>query len=105
MSTAPRAKFGAMSTPTPDGRRPASRSGLDPLVGPAGGADDHVHARCDAVGDVAGRRVGHRELDRDVGATEVAEVVTDVEAADQLEVVGVVDGARTPSSPSGHPRR
>ena len=93
MSTAPMAKLGAMRTPTRGSPPSCSRSVVEALLRPAGGADDDVHTLRDAVRDVGRRRVGHRELDDDVGAGEVAQVVALVEAADELEVGGVLDRA------------
>ena len=46
------------------------------------------------MGEVAGRRVGHGQLDRDVGAPQVAEVVADVEATDEFHVRGRLDRLR-----------
>ena len=87
------AKFGATSTPTSGlpvelrARRASSLSWV-----PAGRPHDDVRPTIDAVGDVDGRGVRHRELDHDVSATEVTEVVAQVEATYQLEVRRGLDG-------------
>ena len=61
-------------------RPPGSRSASTRSSSQPGGADHDVDATVDAVGDVGRRGVRHGELDRHVGATEVAQVVAVVEA-------------------------
>ena len=68
VSTAPMAKFGAMSTPVPGEAASQPRSGRQPLLGPAGGADHGVDAVPDAVLQVAHDGVGVGQVDRDLGA-------------------------------------
>lgn len=81
------AKFGAMSTPTPGCAATCSRSAANRLA-PPGGPHDDMHPTRHTVGDVGRRRIRHRELDNDVGPTEVTQLVSDIEPADELEPIG-----------------
>ena len=69
------------------------------VVGPASGADDGVTPCCQAVGTLAVDAWARKNSTTASAPTEVAQLVADVEASRQLEVVGVVDGARTPVAP------
>ena len=69
--------------------------GRQPLVRPAGGADDGVDAVGQAELQVAQDGVRKGEVDRDLGARlgQRAERVAAAEGRDQFHVVGALDGA------------
>ncbi len=90
-STAPSAKFGATSTPTPGASVERRADGVELLRRPAGRADDGVHAVPDAGQHVVERDVGHREDDGDVGVRDRRDVVAEVDPRAELEVAGRLD--------------
>ena len=103
-STAPSAKFGATRTPTSGRRGQVGPHRREPVLGPAGGADDGVQPVRHAERDVAGGGVRHREVHdhRGTGVHHGLRVVVLVDAGDQLEVVGGLDrGAGGGAHPSG----
>ena len=87
ISTAPIAKLGAMTTPTPG--LSASQPGPFPAVGgEAGRADDHVETVVDAPPQVVHHDVGGGEVDHHLGPRGgVRQLVAVVDRRDQLQIL------------------
>ena len=105
ISTAPRAKLGAMSTPTSGrpaawSRSAATRSSDQPVV-----PTTTCTPCCTQWATLAGDASGTENSTTTSAPPRSPQLVADVEPADQLEVVRPRRRRRTRSRPSGHRRR
>jgi hypothetical protein len=100
MRTAPMPKFGAIRQPVPGCPASQGAQRLVPLLGESGGADHGVDAVVDGPGQIVHHDVGAGEVDDDIGSLQDGAVLTGVDAADQFEILGPLDG---PADLAPHP--
>ena len=97
-------KFGAIRTPVCGRAASAVAHRVEPVLGPAGRADDDMHAGVDGAQHVVEGRGRHGEVDGHLGAGQLTELVADVVAPGQHQVRCGLDGlADLPAHPPGGP--